>query len=111
MYDFLMISKTTKKGVTEVYPKFKLTFSSKDLMIRGSDFYAVWDEETGLWSKSEEIIRDTVDREVKQEAEELQRHTEDVVVGKYMWDSDSGIIDKWHKYCQKQMNSYAGIKR
>lgn len=103
MYDFLMISKTTKKGVTEVYPKFKLTFSSKDLMIRGSDFYAVWDEETGLWSKSEEIIRDTVDREVKQEAEELQRHTEDVVVGKYMWDSDSGIIDKWHKYCQKQM--------
>ena len=42
MIDFLMIStKTPKKGIIEIYPKFIIKKSS-DLMIRGGDFYAVW---------------------------------------------------------------------
>ena len=49
MLDFMMIStRSTKRGVIEVYPKFIVTSRSSDLMIRGGDFYAVWVEERGL---------------------------------------------------------------
>ena len=50
MIDFLMIStRSTKRGVIEIYPKFIIKKSS-DLMIRGGDFYAIWlqDEVYGL---------------------------------------------------------------
>ena len=54
MIDFLMIStRQTKRGTTEIYPKFIIRNPSQHLMIRGGDFYAIWVEEKGLWSTSE----------------------------------------------------------
>ena len=53
MLDFLLIStRSPKKGITEIYPKF-IAKDSSDLMIRGGDFYAIYDEETQLWSTKE----------------------------------------------------------
>lgn len=103
MLDFLTVaSKKVKEGY-EVYPKFIVKRSS-DLMIRGGDFYAVWVEEKGLWSTDEEDLIDLVDREVRAVyEEERSKHPEDKIVALYMWDANSGIIDRWHKYCQKQM--------
>ena len=50
MIDFLMIStRSTKSGGIEIFPKFVIKRSS-DLMIRGSDFYAIWLEDRGMWS-------------------------------------------------------------
>ena len=106
MLDFLMIStRTPKKGVLDIYPKFKIT-NSKDLMIRGGDFYAVWVEERGLWSTDEQDAVRLIDREVERYFEEYkeQHKDPDVTVRPcYMWDAASGTIDSWHKYCQKQM--------
>ena len=54
MLDFLMIStRSPKRGIVEIYPKFIIK-KSKDLMIRGGDFYAVWVEDRGLWSTNEQ---------------------------------------------------------
>ena len=48
MIDFLMIStRSRKRGVIEVYPKFIIKKSS-DLMIRGGDFYAIWLDDIGM---------------------------------------------------------------
>ena len=59
--DFLRICvKNGKKGQTEIYPKF-VTKSSKDLMIRGGKFYAIWDERKGLWSTSQDDVTDLID--------------------------------------------------
>ena len=106
MLDFLMIStRTPKKGVLDIYPKFKIT-NSKDLMIRGGDFYAVWVEERGLWSTDEQDAVRLIDREVERYFEEYKEQHEDpdvTVRPCYMWDATSGTIDSWHKYCQKQM--------
>ena len=106
MLDFLMIStRTPKKGVLDIYPKFKIT-NSKDLMIRGGDFYAIWVEERGLWSTDEQDAVRLIDREVERYFEEYkeQHKDPDVTVRPcYMWDAASGTIDSWHKYCQKQM--------
>lgn len=106
MLDFFMIScSSPKKDVLEVYPTFIIKANSKDLMIRGGDFYAVWNEDTELWSTSEDDVRDQVDRSLKQWVEEHKDYCDSfpVVKIKYMWNSDSGVIDKWHKYVQKQM--------
>ncbi len=54
---------TQKKPVLEVYPDFKIV-RSKDLMIRGKSFYAVWDEEAGLWSTDEYDVQRLVDAHI-----------------------------------------------
>ena len=62
MLDFLMISTRSKqRGVIEIYPKFIIK-KSKDLMVRGGDFYAIWIEEKGLWSTDEEDAIQLIDR-------------------------------------------------
>lgn len=102
MLDFLTIAKSeTKKGY-EVYPKFRLYPKSKNLMIRGGDFYAVWMEDQGLWSMNEDDVLNMIDQELDDYAFELSKKTDKPIMVKHMWDSTSGGVDSWHKYCQKQ---------
>lgn len=103
MIDFLMIStRSTKRGVIEIYPKFIIKKSS-DLMIRGGDFYAIWLEDRGLWSTDEQDALQLIDLELDRYAEENRKNFDSSVKVLHMWDSESGMIDSWHKYCQKQM--------
>ena len=103
MLDFFMIStRSGKRGVIEIYPKFIVKRSS-DLMIRGGDFYAVWIEERGLWSTDENDAIDIIDKALDDYAEENKNRFEDKVKVLHLWDAESGMIDTWHKYCQKQM--------
>lgn len=102
MLDFLLVSKRTgKKGVIEIYPRFIIKVS-KDLMIRGSDFYAIWVEELGLWSTSEIDALAMIDKELDEYAKAHEGVFDQMKV-LHMWDSSTGMIDSWHKYCQKQM--------
>ena len=103
MVDFLIISaKQTKNGV-EIYPKFRLYPKSQDLMIRGGDFYAIWREDIGLWSTNEDDALAIIDSELSKAADEyIRKHPDAKVTPLYTWDSSSGSIDSWHKYCQKQ---------
>ena len=107
MLDFVKIAtKSSKKDVLEIYPKFILG-KKKDLMIRGGDFYAVWVEEKGLWSTDEEDVVRLVDSELKAYADSVRSKYEDrTMIVAYMWDSDSGSMDRWHKYCQKQQRDF-----
>ena len=102
--DFLKVStRSPKRGELEIYPKF-IIGKSKDLMIRGGDFYAVWDEDRGIWQTDEDFVKMMVDRELDRYAEENRQRFADMNVKiLHMWDADSGVIDKWHKYCQKQL--------
>lgn len=105
MIDFVMISTRSKKrGEIEIYPRF-IVKKSKDLMIRGSDFYAIWLEDRKLWSTEEQDVIEIVDRELSNYAQEYKKNVGNNVDVRvlYMWDSSSGMIDSWHKYCQKQM--------
>ena len=106
MLDFLLISKrpAMRGKVIEIYPKF-IVKKSSDLMIRGGDFYAVWDEETGLWSTDEQDVIRMIDRQLDIYADKHKHEFDDGIGVKvlHMWDSESGMIDKWHRYCQKHM--------
>ena len=103
MLDFLTIAtKTPKKGVVEVYPKFRVG-KTNDLMIRGGDFYAVWDEDLHLWATDEDYCSYLIDTALDDYAKSHSYSEDTQVKVLYMWDSDSGSIDRFHKYCQKQM--------
>lgn len=103
MIDFLMIStRSTKRGVIEIYPKFIIKKSS-DLMIRGGDFYAIWLEDRGLWSTDEQDALQLIDNELTKFAEENKYKFDANIKVLHMWDAESGMIDTWHKYCQRQM--------
>ena len=102
MLDFMRISTKTEKDKVYVFPKFKM-MKSKDLMIRGRDFYAIWDADRKMWSTDEDDAIRLIDRELDKYVSENGDRLEGTPVIKYMWDSDSGSIDKFHKYCQKQM--------
>ena len=61
--DFFQVkNRNTKKGI-EIYPDFKVC-RSKDLMVRGKSFYAIWDEESQLWSTDEYDVQRLVDKEL-----------------------------------------------
>lgn len=103
MIDFLMIStRSTKRGVIEIYPRFIIKKSS-DLMIRGGDFYAIWLEDLGLWSTDEQDALQLIDKELDKYAEENKDRFDAGIRVLHMWDAESGMIDAWHKYCQRQM--------
>ncbi|MBK8748804.1 MAG: hypothetical protein IPM04_13350 [Saprospiraceae bacterium] len=63
--DFYQICTRETKGVTELYPDFTVG-RSKDLMVRGKSFYAVWDDEQGLWSTDEYDVQRLIDEELRQ---------------------------------------------
>lgn len=103
MLDFLTIAtRIPKRGILEVYPKFIIKKSS-DLMIRGGDFYAVWIEELGLWSTDEQDALALIDRELDEFANKNKNRFDEDIRVLHMWDSENGMIDRWHKYCQKHL--------
>ena len=99
--DFLKIeTRSTKKNGIEIFPNF-IVRKSKDLMIRGGDFYAVWDEDCGLWSTDEEDAARLIDQELTRYKEQNPDLAKAHVL--YLHDSKSKMIDNWHHYVQKQM--------
>lgn len=103
MLDFVIPSaRTTKRGTVEIYPRFVIKKSS-DLMIRGGDFYAIWNEELGLWSTDEQVALQLIDNELTRCKNERGGELGKDVKVLYMWDAENNMIDSWHKYCQKQM--------
>ena len=109
MLDFLIISTRSKKpGIIEIYPKF-IYKKSADLMVRGSDFYAIWDEERGIWSTDEDDVVRLIDAELEKYAEQYKKTSNDHVKVLYLWDVETGMIDAWHKYCQKQVRDNYSI--
>lgn len=108
MIDFFVIStRPGKRGTVEVYPKFIIK-KSTDLMIRGGDFYAIWVEERGLWSTDEDDVVQLIDRELNDYAQKngdriKEENNASKIYVLRMQDAGSGMIDAWHKYCQRQM--------
>ena len=62
--------KSGKNGRLEVYPEFK-TVRTRDLMVQGGKFYAVWDETAGLWSRDSYRVNELIDAELVEKAEEM----------------------------------------
>jgi hypothetical protein len=96
---FTITQKRPKKGVLEIMPSFRVV-RTKDLMIRGKGFYAIWDEEKGLWSTDEYDVQRLVDKELKEYANFASSRIDDVteINVKYMGDFSTNSWAQFRKY-------------
>lgn len=109
--DFMrVLTRTNSKKILEVYPNF-IIGRTKDLMTRGGDVYAVWDEELKRWLTDERDIIPLIDNEIRKEWEKVIE-TIPKAIPLYLSDTDTKMIDKWHKYVQRDMrDNYTPLDR
>lgn len=72
--DFFTIKQKPGKGYIEIYPEFKIC-RSRDLMVKGKTFCAIWDEEAGLWSTDLYEAQRLIDKELDEYAAKLDCET------------------------------------
>jgi energy-coupling factor transporter ATP-binding protein EcfA2 len=95
--DFFQIRvRETKKGM-ELYPDF-VVGRSQDLMVQGRAFYAIWDEETRLWSRDEYDVQRLVDKALEAEAKRLRQETGINYTVKYMRSYESNAWVHFRKF-------------
>ena len=105
MLDFVCIQMREKgKNVYYICPDFVITPSTKDIMIRGGVFYAVWDEEVGLWTKNLYRLMELVDKEVEKEYAKIIK--EDKINGAVYFKSlmkyeSSGLLHKFNRFIKE----------
>jgi hypothetical protein len=103
--DFCQVKQSpVKNDVIEVGPDFKV-MRSKDLMVRGKSFYAVWDEETGLWSPDEYDVPRLVDDMLTKYKDWLATKHDGTIRVKYMDDFSSGSWLKFQSYLKNLSDS------
>ncbi len=120
--DFYQIrTKETKDKGMELYPDF-IVGRSQDLMVQGRAFYAIWDEEAGLWSRDEYDVQRLVDEHLQAEADKLEKETGIKPQVKYMRSFGSqswaqfrkflaNVSDNNHPLDSKVMFSNSEIKK
>lgn len=79
---YRIMERSTKAGVTEVYPDF-VVGRSKDLMVRAKSFYAVWDQEKGLWSTDEYDVQRLVDSDLMKYECKSDGHVQRKLMGSF----------------------------
>ncbi len=96
--DFYRICESSAKNdVLEVYPDFQVC-RSRDIMIRGKSFYAIWDESRGLWSTDEYDAQRLLDADLESYAADARRRNNGTVRVRYMGNFSSGswaMFRKW----------------
>ena len=109
MFDFVEIVTTPlddKKTKFEVYPEF-IVKRSKDLMIRGKAFYAVWNEDTEMWCTDDDYIAKVVDTEIQKQVLACRReHPDAKVRAKYLKTFSSNKWTEWQKYVKSLSDNY-----
>ena len=98
--DFYNIKeRSTKGGVIEIYPDFKVC-RSKDLMIRGKSFYAIWDPEANMWSTDEYDVQRLVDKDLMEYRDKLRARTDASIHVKTMSDFSNRSWSSFRSYLQ-----------
>ena len=103
--DFFKIRERNTKNGLEVYPDF-IVGPSKDLMIRGHAFYAIFDRESGLWSTNEADVQRLVDQELYLYGDKRQKSFDGLVSVQYMSSYSSQSWSKYKKYLKDMYDSY-----
>jgi phage/plasmid-associated DNA primase len=101
MLDFLRIKHRQKRsGEVEVWPDWRVG-KFKDLMIRGNNFYAVWNYKTKMWSTDEYDVQVLVDQLLDAYAEEIKKTTMAEVHVKHMRDFSTNSWSSFRLFISK----------
>lgn len=106
MSDFYKIKESIPKpGVVEIFPDFRIG-KSKDIMIRGGKFYAVWDEEIGLWNTDEYRIQELVDNDLREKAKQFADTPGINLSIKYLANDSSGTWKRYRKFITEMPDNF-----
>lgn len=94
---------TQRRPTLEVYPDYKVV-RSKDLMVRGRSFYAIWDELKGLWSTDEYDVQRLVDATIRDHKVTTEGHFE--IVRKYLGNFTSNSWLQFRNYVGHLSDNY-----
>ena len=109
MLDFVKTHYATQKdGSVKVFADFMVDSRTTDLMIRGNSFYAIWDEDAGLWSTNPYDVQRLVDRELYSKADELKStFGPDVKINiKTLTNFSTGAWSQWLKFSKSCPDNY-----
>jgi len=94
---YQILSRETKEKGMELYPDF-IVKRSQDLMVQGKTFYAIWDEEKGLWSRDEYDVQRLVDAHLEREVERMREETGVNYTAKYMRSFNTNSWAQFRKF-------------
>lgn len=107
--DFIhILERPAKNGVTEIFPEFRVGRSS-DLMVRGKSFYAIWDDERGLWSTDEYDVQRLVDAKIRDSRDHASPRTEGAVQAKFLANFSNGGWTKFQSYIKSLADNGAQL--
>ena len=113
MLDFVHIKKREKnKTTTIIFPDFLITSSTKDIMIRGGSFYAVWDEEAGLWTKNIYRMVEIIDSAIKEESYRCMSQSDMIgmaYVPEYMKYESTGLLRRFNRFIKDCADIWAPL--
>lgn len=105
---FKICTRVGKNKNIEVYPEF-IYKPSKDIMIRGKAFMAIYDPDTKLWSTKESDVQRIVDAAITERVNELQKQGTDNVTGLYMMYDTTGSWKKYRDYLSRMYDMYVPL--
>ena len=105
MLDFLQIEQKfivdKNKGlVIVISPRFDV-FKSEDIMIRGNDFYAIWDEPNKVWSTDYFRALELIDNDIRERTKDVQGN---VVIREYTKTSNKSA-KSFKMFCKDLMGN------
>lgn len=86
-----------KNEKIEIIPDFRV-MRSKDLMVQGKSFYAIWDEERKIWSDDEYDVPRLVDKMLDERKAEVEKRFNGQVHVRYMNDYGSSSWRQFRNY-------------
>jgi energy-coupling factor transporter ATP-binding protein EcfA2 len=92
----------------EIYPDFR-PGNSKDLMVRGRSFYAIWNEEKQLWSTDESDVQILVDRELRAYKEKRQATWNGEIKVRLMESYSSNSWRQYKSFIKDMFDTYKDI--
>lgn len=100
--DFYTLTvKPSKEGADKLFATFKVQ-PSEDLMVRGGDFYAYWDEATQLWNLDVMACVDAIDNATFRHAQESQMPYRLETLQEY----ENGRFSKFRRYMREINNHF-----
>lgn len=103
---FTVRRKAGKNNSITIFPDFS-SYNFKDLMIRGHDFYAIWDPELGLWSRDQDDVGRIVDNELTKSYDQAcTQFDENNIHVQYMRSYSSNSWQKYRKWIKDCSDNY-----
>lgn len=108
MLDFVQIRTSTKKIgrkkddhdiLVTIYPEF-IVGPTEDLLVKGGKFYAIWDEEVGMWSRDIMDVQRIIDGALRDKLESFPAIEPNIEV-KWLREWSSNKWREFHQYVER----------